>query len=82
MEGAFIRVIRVIRWLLLLSPTLRRNRLDGRLKPGHSFAEEFGMPRDCPAYALEVSLRSAPRLRYARLSSSAPLRMTRLGEAF
>ena len=35
-------------------------------------------PRDCPTYALDVSLRSALRLRSAHFSASAPLRMTRI----
>ncbi len=36
----------------------------------------FVKRRDCPTYALDVSLRSALRLRSAHLTASAPLRMT------
>ena len=40
----------------------------------------FVKRRDCPTYALDVSLRSTLRLRSAHLTACAPLRMTLLSE--
>src|ERR1700709_1469072 len=49
---------------------------------GASVDQVSGMARDCPTYALEVSLRSALRLRAAHRATGAPLRMIRIGGFF